>query len=415
MAVVVRDRFDRFVRSLFNSAPDGEAGSAALPTTLAETVRSIDPRCLQSIARSTLATQPFLLALEEAQLPETSLRYVLVHDEIGPAAFVLFTVVQLDLEGLASGASEKRNSSRVRLLRRAGKTLQSAGGIERMVIGGHPLFWGSDFFAFRDPQPSPSLLATLVRAGYRLRKLEEIKVSLLKDFTAGEIPLFGPLIRYGYVPFETQPNMVLNVQPGWRNFGAYLTALSPRYRKAVRERRHAFESGGFTLERTRPTPIAAELAELYANVSARAVTRWVKLTPSFFRSVEDHMRDAFRLWVVRKDQRIVAFVCALHDRLPHKGRNRLIGLFLGLDYSLNDEFKLYWNLLYKLVEEAIDEGFETLDLGRTALQAKAELGAQPEPLHCFIRHRNPSANALVRLLFDQLVEPARAPERHALR
>ncbi len=415
MAVVLRDRFDRFVRSLYGSAPAGEAGSAALPTTIAETVRAIDPRCLQSLAHSTLATQPFLLALEEAQLPETSLRYALVHDEIGPAAFVLFTVVQLDLEGLAAGASEKRDGRRVRLLRRAGKTLQAAGGMERMVVGGHPLFWGSDFFAFRDRQPSPSLLATVVRAGYRLRKIEAIKVSLLKDFTAADLPVLGPLSRYGYVPFETQPNMVLRIQPGWRKFESYLAALAPRYRKMVRERRKAFEAGGLTLERARPTPIAAELAELYANVSARAATRWVKLTPSFFRAVEDHLRDAFRLWVVRKDQRIVAFVCALHDRLPLKGRNRLLGLFLGLDYGLNDEFKIYWNLLYKLVEEATDEGFETLDLGRTALQAKAELGAQPEPLHCFIRHRNPSANALVRLLFDQLVEPARAPERHALR
>ncbi|MGH9362664.1 MAG: GNAT family N-acetyltransferase, partial [Thermoanaerobaculia bacterium] len=211
------------------------------------------------------------------------------------------------------------------------------------------------------------------------------------------------------------PNMVLRIDPRWKSFGGYLSALSGRYRKLVRDRRQAFEAAGLTLERARPTPIAAELAELYANVWQRAPTRMAQLTPAFFRAVEDHLRDSFRLWVVRRQNRLIAFVCALHDRLSAKGRNALLGLFLGLDYGENEEHRLYWNLLYRLVEEAIAEGFDTLDLGRTALQAKAELGAQPQPLHCFIRHRNPSANALMRVLFEQVVEPARAPERHALR
>ena len=118
---------------------------------------------------------------------------------------------------------------------------------------------------------------------------------------------------------------------------------------------------------------------------------------------------------MKKDRRIIAFVCAIEDRMPKSGRNRLVGLFVGLDYSENQEHRVYWNLLYKLVEEAISGGFEILDLGRTALQAKAELGAQPEHLHCFIRHRNPTANALMRVVFEQLIQPATAPRRHALK
>jgi hypothetical protein len=417
--VVVRDRFDRFIKSLYRSSPHGEEGAAALPTTLAETVRALDPRALQMLARSTLATAPFLLTLEEAQLPGTSLRYALVHDEIGPAGFVLLTIVQLDLTGVTGAAAARPDARRVRALSAAGRVLRRAGGERgasaRILVGGHPLFWGNHFFEFRDPEPTPSLLATMVRAGYRIRKLEGIKVSLLKDFPTEDLPRLAPLERYGYVRFETQPNMVLKIDPRWKTFGDYLGALSTRYRKTVRERRAAFEQGGLTLERARPTPIAAELAELYSNVWHRAPTRLVRLTPSFFRAVEDHLRDAFRLWVVKKGHRTIAFVCAIHDRLPHKGRNRLLGLFLGIDYSHNEEYRLYWNLLYRLVEEAIAEGFEALELGRTALQAKAELGAEPEPLHCFIRHRNPSANALMRVLFEQVVKPARAPERHALR
>src|SRR5262249_50305173 len=157
-------------------------------------------------------------------------------------------------------------------------------------------------------------------AGYRIRKLEGIKVSVLKDFPSEDLPLLTPpLKRYGYVRFETQPNMVLPIDPRWRTFGGYLAALSGRYRRAVRDRRRAFESAGLPLGLPPPTPPAPELAEPYANVWNRSSTRLVKLTPSFFRAVEDHLRDAFRLWIVRKDHRIVAFVSAIHDRLLHKG------------------------------------------------------------------------------------------------
>jgi hypothetical protein len=418
---VARDRFQRFMRHLHGKMPVGEEGAAALPCTIAETVRALDPKALQHLARSTLSTAPFLTALEESQLPDTSLRYVLVHDEIGPAGFLLMTLLQLDLSGVVGGAVDRTDSRRGRVLETAGRLLKRASreghpARARIMVGGHPLFWGNHFLSVRDPEPSPSLLATLVRAGYRIRKLEGIKVSLLKDFPTEDLPLLTPpLKRYGYVRFETQPNMVLRIDPRWKTFGGYLQALSGKYRKTVKERRRVFESSGLTLERARPTSHAPELAELYANIWHRAATRLVKVTPSFFRAVEDHLRDAFRLWVVKKNQHLIGFITAIHDRLPQRGRNRLLGLFLGLDYSQSEEHRLYWNLLYTLVEEAINEGFDTLDLGRTALQAKAELGAQPEPLHCFIRHRNPPANALMRVLFEQVIEPAQAPERHALR
>ncbi len=416
----MHDRFEKFVRRLYGSTAAADEGAAALPTTIAETIRALDPRALQSVARSTLATAPFLHALEEAQIPNTWLRYVLVHDEIGPAGFLLLTIVRLDLTRVIKGAVAGADSKRRRAIGAAGTLLTPSGkkgeaAIARIIMGGHPLFYGNHFFDFRDLEPTPSLLATIVRAAYRIRIQEGISVSLLKDFTVEDIARLSPLERYGYVRFETQPCMILQIDPRWKTFGGYMASLSGKHRKQIRDNRRIFESKKLSIERARPTPIAAELAELYANVWNRPPARIATLTPSFFRAVEDHLRDAFRLWVVRKDHRIIAFICAINDRVSSKGQNRLLGVFVGLDYRLNEEYRLYPNLLYRLIEEAIVENFDLLDLGRTSSQVKADLGAQPEKLHCFLRHRHPSKNALMRALFEQIVRPARSPDRLALR
>lgn len=412
-----REGFDWFVRKLRDQAPDLEEGASALPTTIAETVRALDPRAFQTIAHSTLATAPFLLALEESQIPGTSLRYVLVHDEIGPAGFLLLTTVPLDITGLMRDAATSEADSRNAIEGGSfhpGRRRKDGPTMAKILIGGHPLFRGNHFFDFRDPQPTPSLLATMARAAYRIRCQEDVGVSLLVDLADEDIPRLSPLEGYGYSRFESPPSMVLRIDPRWKTFNVYAASLPGPARKLIRDRRKVFEEKGLVLERARPTPIAAELAELHAHYSHRTGGRMAILTPSFFRAVEDHLRDAFRLWVARKDGRIIAFVCAIHDRIPSKGRNRLLGLSLGLNVRLNDEFRLGPNLQYRLIEEAIAEGFDSLDFGRASPQLKADLGASSARLHCYVRLRSPTKNPLLRVLFEQIIQPSRTG-RHGSR
>ena len=407
-----RDRFDRFFNQLFGKPASGEEGSAALPTTIAETVRALDPRALGTLAHSTLATAPFLLAIEESQIPGTSLRYVLVHDEIGPAGFLLLTIVQLDLTGMLHRAGAGAGRAKKRAAAKGPPPARKSDPVlARIIVGGHPLFAGNHFFVFRDPEPTPSLLATMVSAAYRIRAREGIDVSLLKEYPEEDLSRMAPLERYGYLRFEAQPATFLRIDPRWKTFASFAASLPAAARRALSDRRRAFHSGGLSLERTRPTPVAAELAELHAHFWHRAPNRMAMLPPSFFRAVEDHLRDRFRLWVVRKDQRIIAFICALHDRLPHKGRNRLLGLFLGLDYRLNDAYCLYGNLMDQLVEEAIGEGFDVLDLGHADPSVRADLGAGQEPLFSFLLNQNRSMNPLLRTYLEQIIDSPRPANR----
>ena len=88
----------------------------------------------------------------------------------------------------------------------------------------------------------------------------------------------------------------------------------------------------------------------------------------------------------------------------------LEGHYLGLDYEHNVGHAIYQNILYDDVQEAFERGCREVNLGRTALEIKSGIGAEPRPVSCFIRHRNPASNAVVKPLFG-FVKPTKWTQR----
>jgi len=67
-------------------------------------------------------------------------------------------------------------------------------------------------------------------------------------------------------------------------------------------------------------------------------------------------------------------------------------------------------LLHATIADAIGWRCKRLSLGRTALEPKAALGAKPEPMSVWLRHRVPALNWMLRGLLG-----ARAAHRSAER
>jgi len=68
-------------------------------------------------------------------------------------------------------------------------------------------------------------------------------------------------------------------------------------------------------------------------------------------------------------------------------------------------------LLHAVVADAIDLGCRRLSLGHTALEPKARLGAQPEPMEMWVKHRTGGVNLALGLLLGS-IEPTAAPARN---
>jgi len=54
--------------------------------------------------------------------------------------------------------------------------------------------------------------------------------------------------------------------------------------------------------------------------------------------------------------------------------------------------------LYDLIDQAIQSGHQTINYGRTANEIKSTIGAVPQKMICYMKHRNIVMNQLVGIL-----------------
>jgi hypothetical protein len=83
------------------------------------------------------------------------------------------------------------------------------------------------------------------------------------------------------------------------------------------------------------------------------------------------------------DSRIVAFGWGLQDGTTYHMT------YAGLDYRLNNEGDLYFNLMYAGLDRAFRRGVETIHVGQTAAAFKARIGCDSAPLYAYAKGLGP--------------------------
>ncbi|MEO2037007.1 MAG: GNAT family N-acetyltransferase [Planctomycetaceae bacterium] len=119
-------------------------------------------------------------------------------------------------------------------------------------------------------------------------------------------------------------------------------------------------------------------------------------------------QDRFAVIAAFRDGEIVGFVTVVRDR------SAATGYYLGVDYDANAKVPVYHRLLFAVIEQAIRWRCDKISFGRTAIDAKARLGCQPEPTFVWSRHRIPMLNVAVKQLV-RTVPHAEPPERNPFR
>jgi predicted N-acyltransferase len=280
-----------------------------------------------------------------------------------------------------------------------------------MLVCGNLLSWGQHGVAFADGVDKSELWPAVAEALYRLRRADRLSgdtdLVMVKDIPDAEAADAAALARYSYRPLETDPDMVLELKPQWRNYEDYLASLNSKYRKTSRQIDKEIAAAGCRVESLADLEgHAAQLHALYLQVHEHARLRLVTLRPDFIPALSQTFRDDLRCTVIRRgDGELLGFVTTLKDG------ETAVGYYIGFDRATNAEVPLYFRLLQAVVDDAIKLGCRRLSLGRTALEPKARLGARPAPLRVWIRHRIPALNVLVRGLLHA-AHHDEAPERN---
>lgn len=109
--------------------------------------------------------------------------------------------------------------------------------------------------------------------------------------------------------------------------------------------------------------------------------------------------------MIERDAQLLGFIVTLRE-----SADTAFAYHIGFDRNAAGDAPLYLRLLHRSIEDSINLGVRRVSFGRTALEAKAALGAKPLPLHVWVRHRQPVLNKLLRGLLGR-IHHNEAPER----
>jgi len=358
--------------------------------------------------------QHYLRMLEQSGPENIAARYVLVFDGDAPVAAVYLQIATVS--GSRFGAPRERAPSRnpLRLVRGAfspaARTLK-AKLRERVLVCGNLLSYGFHGVAFVPGVNRKAVWPAIAEAIYRIRRGEKLSGQtdfiLIKDVTPDEADDITVLSHLSYRPLETEPNMMLDLPSDWKTYEHYLNSLASKYRSSVRQQiLKPIEAAGCSIERINDLGQHADrLHELYMQVHEKASVRPFTLPCGYFAALEATAGDRLLCTVIRHDDRIVGFIITLRDN------DIGYGYHIGFDREAGGTLPLYLRLLHASIADAVQLGCKQLSFGRTALEPKARLGAQPQPITVWMRHRQPVMNLFVRNLL-RVIPHDEAPERN---
>lgn len=343
-----------------------------------------------------------------------SRRYLRVLEDAGPENLrQCYALVFRDKEPVAAIAAQSVTVSVARLRNKSTRELPIDRLEEKMLVCGNLLSWGMHGISFAPNVDHEPLWPAVAEAIYRLRRVDKLfgdtAFVMVKDIPDTYATSATALSRFSYRELETEPNMVLEISPKWKSYDDYLASLTSKYRKQAKQIEKEVEAAGCTVTEIKTDEIA-RLAEqvhaLYLQTHKNARLRLVTLPVAFLPTLARELGDDMRFTVLKRGEELLGFVTTVKDG------ETAVGYYIGFDRAANAGIPIYFRLLQAVIDHAISLGCTRLSLGRTALEPKARLGARPDPMRVWIRHRIPMLNLVVRGLLHTIDDHEEPPERN---
>jgi hypothetical protein len=146
-----------------------------------------------------------------------------------------------------------------------------------------------------------------------------------------------------------------------------------------------------------------EIFELFWQTYEKSATKFERLNRKFFEVIAEKPATIFIILREKTTGEMIAFM------LCFDMGERLINMFIGMDYSRPKEWMLFFRLWEAVVDLALSRGFSAIVSGRSSYEAKIEMGHKLVPLNNYCRHRNIFLHSIYRI-FAQTIHWASMDE-----
>jgi predicted N-acyltransferase len=267
---------------------------------------------------------------------------------------------------------------------------------------GNPFVSGEHGIFIQQNQDKRKVIRTLAKAllSYTQQRFNfSIDVFIMKDFVEESLPISNELISLGYYAFNVEPNMKMELSADWRSFDEYLSALKTKFR--VKAKKALKISKDLQVESMTAENLVDHLksmTELYLTVTSKASFNLGEFRLKTYQQLKETLGDHYLLQSYSLNGKLVGFLSGVINGTS------LDAHFVGIDYPLNKSYGIYQRMLYDYIQIAIDKRLKTINFGRTASEIKSSVGAVPEHLTIYIRHKKTITNKFLRL-FLQRIQP----------
>ncbi|MDC1465057.1 GNAT family N-acetyltransferase [Polaribacter sp.] len=339
----------------------------------------------------------FLTSLEKNHSEITFSYIVLIDNYKQPIAFASIKIIDFYIKGIKNDLEFLKNIGRKLHIIPNKKPL-------KLLICGNTFVSGEHGVFIKENQDKKAIVKELAKSiNYFVnsnKKLgKQIDAFLLKDFAKESLFIADELKDFKYHAFSVAPNMKLQLEENWHNFDNYLAAMKTKFR--VKARKALQQSAGISVRDVTLKNMEEQLPEmttLYEKVAANAGFNLGSFNLETYRDLKEKLGDDYLLKTYWLEDKIVGFVSGVVNN------NSLDAHFVGIDYQRNRTHAIYQRMLYEYIEIAISKKLKTINFGRTASEIKSSIGAIPQDLTMYLRHKKTIKNKILKL-FLQRVQP----------
>ena len=362
-------------------------------TSLYPSVDLIDPVVFKEVNtdKNVYFSKSFLKAFERSN-PQIEFKYITIADaEKNTVALGLVQVISLSVEGTLKNI-------KVSPLIRKFLSLFFCNEQIKILFCGNVFLSGehgiktSDYVSKNEIMSQIGIALDAVAANTK-----PLHAIFIKDFKEDSLKNTRQFLNFGYSEIHVEPNMIVQLDPEWKTFEDYKNTLKSKYRVKANKADSSssdldtrlFSAHDFETYKT-------ELQALYQNTIANANFNAEVLNLNTYTHLRAKFKDDFIVKAYFLEDKLVGFLTALVNK------NTLDAHFIGLDYKLNKSHAIYPRILNDYVRLGIEKQVSSINLGRTASEIKTTIGAKPLELSCYIKHKNPFFNSLVKPFFKRI-------------
>lgn len=274
----------------------------------------------------------------------------------------------------------------------------------KLLLQGLPVTTGESQLAVVPGTDMVKLAALLDEIACRLARAEGANFISVKELDEAGVALLAPLTNHGYRLADNVLTWTLKNE--FASFDDYYNTRSKRTRANMRKYMKRFEEAGLRHVHLKggdgaDAIFTDDVHKLYLAVFRKAEVQFELLPAGFFREIARQLPDDSRFTFIYRGDRVVGFAMGVNSREMH------FLLLCGIDYEVNAESDLYFNLLYRALEFAIADQTPLIRVGASADEFKKRLGSDAKRLYFYMKASRWWVAAIFNRVFHLVFPPAK--------